>query len=61
MIIAPIRTEQEYKAALREISTLMAFNPDIGTPDGDRLDALVTLVQTYESEHYPITLPSHME
>ncbi len=56
-----ITTKQDYQAVLNEISNLMALDPDIGTPDGDRLDALVTLVQAYELEHYPIASPSHME
>jgi len=55
MEIRPIHTEADYKAALREISTLMEANQDHGTPDGDRLDVLAILVQAYEAEHYPIS------
>jgi HTH-type transcriptional regulator / antitoxin HigA len=32
----------------------MAADPKLGTPDGDRLDVLATLVQAYEARHYPI-------
>jgi HTH-type transcriptional regulator/antitoxin HigA len=45
MDIQPIRTESAYKAALRQISTLIESDPAPGTPEGDRLDILATLVQ----------------
>ncbi|MDO8769315.1 MAG: hypothetical protein Q7K57_11560 [Burkholderiaceae bacterium] len=44
-------------AALEEISTLMGQDPDEGTPDGDHLNALVTLVQVYEAKNYAIAPP----
>jgi HTH-type transcriptional regulator/antitoxin HigA len=56
-----IYANQDYKTALREISKLMALDPELGTSDGDKLDALVTLVQAYESEHYTIASPCHMK
>ncbi len=61
MEIRPIRTEADYKATLKEVSRLMESDPDLGTPDGDRLDILATLVQAYESKHYPIDLPDPVE
>ncbi len=54
MEIKPIRTEADNRAALAEISKLMASDPELGTPDGDRLDVLATLVQAFEARHYPI-------
>jgi HTH-type transcriptional regulator/antitoxin HigA len=54
MDIRPIRTKADYKAALKEISALMATDPDLGTPEGDRLDIVTTLVQAYEAKHVPI-------
>ena len=59
MDIKPIKTENEYEAALKEIERL--FNAEPGTPDGDRLDVFVTLVEAYEEEHYPIPLPDPIE
>jgi HTH-type transcriptional regulator/antitoxin HigA len=53
--VNPIRTEQDHDAALAEIEGLMAAAP--GTPEGDRLDVLVTLVQAYEAEHHAIEAP----
>lgn len=53
MEIRPIRTEADYKAALKDASRLIEHGPDIGTPEGDRLDILTTLIQAYETKHYP--------
>lgn len=61
MEIRPVRTEADYKSALKEISRLMESDPELGTPDGDRLDVLATLVQAYEARHYPIDLPDPVE
>lgn len=61
MDIKPIRTEADYKAALKEVAALMESDPALGTPDGDRLDVLVTLVQAFEARHYSIDLPDPIE
>lgn len=61
MDIKPIRTEADYKAALKEVAALMESDPALGTPDGDRLDVLVTLVQVFEARHYAIDLPDPIE
>lgn len=61
MEIRPIRTEADYNAALKTISGLMESDPEIGTPDGDHLDVLATLVQAYEVQHFPIDLPDPIE
>ena len=61
MNIKPIRTAKDHKVVLAEISQLMETDPDIGTPKGDRLDVLVTLVQAYEAKHFPIALPDPVE
>jgi len=57
--IRPIRTEADYEAALAEIKRLFDAAPD--TPDGNRLEALVTLVEAYEAQHYPIPAPDPAE
>lgn len=61
MDIQPIHTTKDYKAALREISRLMADDPVSGTAEGDRLDILATLVQAYEARHFPIDAPDPVE
>lgn len=55
MEIRPIRSEDDHKAALEEIEKLMASQP--GTPEGDRMDVLVTLVEVYEAKNFPIPEP----
>lgn len=59
MDIKPIRTENDYKAALRTVESLMSA--EFGTPDGDRLDVLATLVEAYEARHFPMELPSPID
>ena len=61
MEIRPIRTEEDYKAALREVSAYFDNEPAPGTPDGDRFEILLTLVEAYEAKHYPIDLPDPVE
>jgi HTH-type transcriptional regulator/antitoxin HigA len=61
MDIRPIHTEADYKAALKEISALMEGDPDLATPEGDRLDILATLVHAYEARHFPIAGPDPVE
>jgi len=61
MDIRPIRTKADYKAALALASRLVDKDPKAGTPDGDRLDVLATLIQAYEALHYPIPAPDPIE
>ena len=52
----PIRSAADHRAALAEIEALMRAGP--GTPEGDRLDVLATLVEAWEARHVPIEAPS---
>ena len=61
MDIRPIRTEEDYQAALREVSAYFDNEPTPGTTDGDRFEILLTLVEAYEAKHYPIDLPDPVE
>jgi HTH-type transcriptional regulator/antitoxin HigA len=54
-ILRPIRTRASYGAALKEVERLWGARS--GTPTGDRLDILATLIETYEDEHYPMDPP----
>ena len=49
MDIAPIKNRRDYQRTLKDIEGLM--NSKRNTPDGDRLDALVTLVEAWERKH----------
>lgn len=55
----PIKTDDEHTAALREIDALM--DAKLGTPEGDRLDLLVTLVELYEERRWRIEAPDPIE
>ena len=59
MDIKPIKTDADYRAALKEIESLMMAETD--TPEGERLDVLVTLVEAYEKRHFPLDLPDPVE
>ena len=61
MEIRPIRTAADYKTALGEVSAHFDNEPEPGTPDGDRFDVLLTLLEAYEAKHYPIDLPDPVE
>lgn len=53
ILVRPIKTEADYDAALVEVERMMG-NVAPGTPEGDRFDLLVTLVNVYEDAHYPL-------
>ena len=55
MDIKPIKTDADYRLALKEIETLMHVKPD--SPEDEKLDVLVTLVEAYEQKNYPLDLP----
>ena len=58
MEIRPIHTDADYQAALKEVSALVDADPQPGTPEGDRLDILATLVEAYEARHIrPVAPP----
>ncbi len=59
MDIKPIRTKRDYEAALKAIAALMTAKRN--SPEGDRLDVLVTLVEAYEAKHFPLDLPDAVE
>ncbi len=59
MNIKPIKTHADYEAALKEIERLFEAEP--GTPQGDRLEVLATLVEAYEDKHFAIPAPDPIE
>ncbi|NLB31894.1 MAG: transcriptional regulator [Alcaligenaceae bacterium] len=61
MEIRPIRTEADYKTALKIVSRLVEIDPDANTPEGEKLDVLTTLIQAYEVKNFPIDLPDPIE
>ena len=59
MNIKLIKTDADHRAALKDIETLMMAKPD--SPEGDKLDVLVTLIEAYEAKHFPLDLPDPIE
>lgn len=59
MNIKPVRTKRDYAEALKAVEGLM--NAKAGTPQGDTLDVLVTLIQAYEARHFPMLPPDPVE
>ena len=54
-----IKTAQAHEAALKRIDELM--DAKRGTPEGDELDLLATLVDLYEKQHFPIEAPDPIQ
>ena len=59
MEIRPIKTEQDYNDSIKRIEELWGAKKD--TAQGDELDLLVTLVESYEIKHYPIAPPDPVD
>lgn len=59
MEIAPIKSNRDYRRALKEIERLTDARRN--SPEGDRLEVLVVLVEAWERTHYPLDLPDPVE
>ena len=56
MTVKPIRTESDYEVNLERIEYLIDAEP--GTPDGDELDFIATLIKRYENQRFPMEAPT---
>lgn len=59
MDIKPIKTDADYRTALKEVESLMMAEPN--TPEGEKLDILVTLIEAYERKNFALDLPDPVE
>src|ERR1700681_3920981 len=57
--VKPIRSKKDHAAALADVERL--WGAKSGTPHGDRLDVLATLIDAYEAQHYPMDPPDPIE
>jgi HTH-type transcriptional regulator/antitoxin HigA len=57
--VKPIRSAADHRAAMVEMKRL--WGSKNGTPNGDRLDVLATLIDAYEAQHEPIDRPDPIE
>ena len=56
MEIRPIKTEKDYNEAIQRIEKLWGSKKN--SPDGDELDILCTIVESYEMKLCPILPPN---
>ncbi|MDI3273852.1 helix-turn-helix domain-containing protein [Pseudomonas sp. MDT1-16] len=61
MDIRPIHTDEDYRAALKNMSALFDNEPEPGTPEGDYFDIMITLIEAYESKRFPVDLPNPID
>jgi HTH-type transcriptional regulator/antitoxin HigA len=61
MNIRPIHTDQDYRAALKDVSALFDNEPEPNTPEGDYFDIMITLIEAYESKQFPVDLPNPID
>ncbi|MDT4836831.1 Antitoxin HigA [compost metagenome] len=61
MHIRPIRTDEDYRAALKQVSALFDNEPEPGTPEGDFFEVMLTLIEAYETRHFPVDLPDPVD
>ena len=59
MNIKPIKSQKDYRAALRQVESLMGAAA--GSAEGDKLDVLVTLIEAWERKHFPLDLPDPID
>ena len=59
MDIKPIKTEDDYNQALQRLEVI--FDAKNGSPEGDELEVLGILIEKYENEKFPISLPDPIE
>jgi HTH-type transcriptional regulator/antitoxin HigA len=57
--LKPIRTDADYETAMAQVEQLWGARS--GTPDGDRLDVLATLIDAYEAVHHPMDPPDPID
>lgn len=61
MRIKPIHNEDDYQEALKTVSQFFDNEPELGTPESDEFDILLTLIESYESKNFLIGLPDPIE
>jgi len=59
MDIRPIRSDEDHAEALAEIERL--WGSPAGSPEGDKLDVLSTLVEVYEERRWPLDVPDPID
>ena len=61
MDIRPIHNDADYRAALKAASAYFDDEPAPGSEDADRFEILITLIQAWESKHFPVEMPDPID
>ena len=61
MDIKPIRTQEDYENALRQVTPFFDREPEVGSVDADQFEVLLMLIESYESKHHSISSPDPIE
>lgn len=61
MNIRPIKNDDDYHAALKWVSAMFDHPPALNSTAGDRFDVMITLIEAYETRHFPIDLDDPVE
>nr|WP_126366377.1 helix-turn-helix domain-containing protein [Pseudomonas fluorescens] len=56
-----MHNEEDYRAALKNISALFDNEPEPGTPEGDYFEIMITLIEAYEAKNFPLDLPNPID
>ena len=59
MKIKPIRTEQDYREALKRLEII--FDAEPNSKEEDEAEIIIILIDNYEKQHYPIGAPDPIE
>lgn len=59
MEIKPIKTEADYRSALKRLEAI--FDAPVGSSESDEADILAMLIENYENKHFPIEAPDPIE
>lgn len=61
MELKPIRNKKQYETALRAVSPYFDREPKPSTPDGDRFEVMLMLIDAYEHKHHKVMPPDPVE
>lgn len=53
-----IKNDEDYEATLAMAEDLVAQDPDVGSPEAERLELLTLLVEDYEKRNFPFDAPT---
>ncbi|MEY3695018.1 MAG: hypothetical protein RL083_843 [Pseudomonadota bacterium] len=61
MKIRPLRTDADYKDALKAVASYFDLEPEPGSAAGDRFELLLMVIESYEKKHHAIDTPDPVQ